>query len=49
MFKLASKKNKRRTFTVEFKTQVAIEALKGLETLSHLSERFNVASVMISS
>ena len=41
-------KSKRRSFTAEFKAQVAIEALKGQETLAQLSERFNVSSVMIS-
>ena len=41
-------KSKRRNFTAEFKAQVAIEALKGQETLAQLSERFNVSSVMIS-
>jgi len=41
-------KGKRRNFTAEFKAQVAIEALKGQETLAQLSERFNVSSVMIS-
>lgn len=37
-----------RKFTAEFKAQVAIEAIKGHETLSQLSERFKVSSVMIS-
>jgi len=41
-------KRKRRNFTSELKAQVAIEALKGQETLAQLSERFNVSSVMIS-
>ena len=41
-------KSKRRNFTAEFKAQVAIEALKGQETLAQLSECFNVSSVMIS-
>ena len=41
-------KSKRRNFTAEFKAQVAIEELKGQETLAQLSERFNVSSVMIS-
>ncbi|MCQ2211650.1 MAG: transposase [Paludibacteraceae bacterium] len=41
-------KSKRRNFTAEFKAQVAIEALKGQETLAQLSERFHVSSVMIS-
>jgi len=36
-------KGKRRSFTAEFKAQVAIEALKGQETLAQLSERFNVS------
>ncbi|MCQ2233292.1 MAG: transposase [Paludibacteraceae bacterium] len=41
-------KRERRKFTAEFKAQVAIEAIKGQETLSQLSERFKVLSVMIS-
>lgn len=41
-------KRERRKFTAEFKAQVAIEAIKGQETLSQLSERFKVSSVMIS-
>ena len=32
-------KRKRRNFTAEFNAQVAIEALKGQETLAQLSER----------
>ena len=41
-------KKERRKFSAEFKAKVAIEAVKGRETLTQLSERFKVSSVMIS-
>jgi transposase len=39
---------KRRTHTHEFKAKVALEALKGVETLSELSSRYKVHPTVIS-
>lgn len=41
------KKGTRRKFTPEFKAKVAIEAIKEKETLSELSQRFNVHANII--
>ena len=41
-------KKTRRKFTVEFKAQVAIEAIKEHQTLAELSKRFEVSPVVIS-
>ena len=40
-------KNKRRRFSADFKTKVALEALKGEETLSELAARFDLHPNMI--
>ena len=42
------KKQTRRKFTPEFKSQVAFEAAKGQQTLSELAVRFDVNPMMIS-
>lgn len=42
------KKATRRKFTPEFKAKVAIEALKENTTLTELSEKFEVSSILIS-
>ena len=39
---------KRRKFSSSFKAQVALEAIKGKETMAELSERFEVHSQQIS-
>jgi len=41
-------KNKRKKYSAAFKAQVAIEAIKEVETLSELSKRFDVHPQMIS-
>lgn len=41
------KKGTRRKFTPEFKAKVAIEAIKEKETLSELSQRFNIHANII--
>ena len=41
-------KNTRRKFTAEFKTKVAIEAIKERQSLSELAERFELHSNQIS-
>ena len=41
-------KRSRRKFSSQFKATVALEALKEQQTLSELSERFEVSAVMIS-
>ena len=38
----------RKRYSAEFKAKVALEAIKGIETLSELSTRFEVHSVQIS-
>lgn len=42
-------RKKRRKFSSSFKAQVALEAIKGKETLGELSERFEVHAQQISS
>ena len=39
---------KRRKFSVEFKTKVAVEAIRGLKTLNELSSEYEVHSNQIS-
>ena len=39
---------KRRKFSASFKAQVALEAIKGKETMAELSERFELHSQQIS-
>lgn len=40
-------KGKRRRFSVDFKAKVALEALKGEQTLAELATRFDVHPTMI--
>jgi len=47
MYKFAFMKKTRRKHAPEFKAKVAIEALKGQETLSSLSEKFGISAEMI--
>lgn len=39
---------KRRTFTAEFKSKVALEALKELETINQIASRYDVLPVQVS-
>lgn len=41
-------KTTRRKFTAEFKAKVALDAIKELQSLSELSRKYEVSSVMIS-
>jgi transposase-like protein len=41
-------KKSRRKFTTQFKATVALEALKEIQTLQELAQRFEVSPVMIS-